>query len=386
MKLLIHDFNENEWEKIATDYEGFEVVSGKGGIKPCTGCFGCWLKTPGECVIKDDYNRMGELIHKADEMVIMSKFTYGGFSSCVKNVLDRSIGYVLPFFRIVNDEMHHKPRYQEIKPISIIFRADAFSDEDKEKAKKCAEAVCLNLNGDLKEIRFEAIEDSKEHDEFVKVKIHAKNDETLLLNCSLRGNNANSKKFLDVIEGNIKGEIRRENISAYLNNMDELCGMVMSAQKLVLGMPLYVDGIPSTPLKLMEMVQMKCSEGGLVTGDKRIYVVSNMGFYESSQISNLLSMVKKWCEICGFSYGGGIAIGAGEMMGQVLGFGHNGPGKYVYEDIIKLAKAIDDGDSIDDLYTKANKFPRFLYMLAGNSGMKKSAKLNGLSMKEVLKN
>jgi hypothetical protein len=168
--------------------------------------------------------------------------------------------------------------------------------------------------------------------------------------------------------------------------MDELCSLVMSSQKVVLGMPLYVDGIPSTPLKLMEMVQRKYSAGGLAAGEKKIYVVSNMGFFESSQIVNLLSMVKTWCEICGFSYCGGIAIGAGEMMGQVLGFGHNGPGKYVYGDLIKLAKAIDDGDYIGDLYTKANKFPRFLYMLAGNSGMKKSAKINGLSMKEVLKN
>jgi hypothetical protein len=30
-------------------------------IKPCRGCFGCWLKTPGECVIKDD---MAELFEK----------------------------------------------------------------------------------------------------------------------------------------------------------------------------------------------------------------------------------------------------------------------------------------------------------------------------------
>lgn len=41
MKLLIHDLNEKEWEEAAQQYEGYEVISDKGNIKPCVGCFGC---------------------------------------------------------------------------------------------------------------------------------------------------------------------------------------------------------------------------------------------------------------------------------------------------------------------------------------------------------
>jgi multimeric flavodoxin WrbA len=28
------------------------------GINYCTGCWGCWLKTPGRCVIRDDSHRV----------------------------------------------------------------------------------------------------------------------------------------------------------------------------------------------------------------------------------------------------------------------------------------------------------------------------------------
>ena len=48
-----------------------------------------------------------------------------------------------------------------------------------------------------------------------------------------------------------------------------------------------------------------------------VYVVSNLGFYESEQISILLEIVKNWCSRMGFPYGGGLAIGAGEMMGSL---------------------------------------------------------------------
>jgi hypothetical protein len=72
-------------------------------------------------VIKDGFNRMGERIHKADKVTVISRYTYGGFSGAVKNVFDRSLGYVLPQFEISGNETHHKRRYDEDK-------AEAFMD------------------------------------------------------------------------------------------------------------------------------------------------------------------------------------------------------------------------------------------------------------------
>ncbi len=370
MKLVIHDLNKEEWNNIAADYGECEVISDDGTINSCVGCFGCWLRTPGVCTLKDKYNHMGGLIHKADEVVIISRFTYGGFSGFVKNVMDRSIGYILPFFRIYKGEMHHKPRYNESKTLRVIFRGDNLSENDKEKARKYVEAVSTNFNANIKEIRFDECGEYKTECVRPASANSSVEGKTVFLNCSLRGDNSNSKKFLDILEEKTKGGVGRVNLSLYTKKLDELCDILLKAERIVLGMPLYVDGIPSTPLRLMEMLEKE----NMSTG-KKIYVVANMGFYESKQISNLLAMVKSWCDKCGFEYCGGIAIGAGEMMGQVLQFGSKGPAKNVFSGLEELAKAIDKSAAIGDIYADAYHFPRFLYFMAANSGMKKSSKI-----------
>ena len=113
--LVIHDLDGQGWEKIKADYEGWNVFADNGGIRPCMGCFGCWAKTPGECVIKDGYDRVGQIFKDAEEIVVISRWTFGGFSPFVKNIFDRSIGHALPFFQIIDGEMHHVPRYEDEK-------------------------------------------------------------------------------------------------------------------------------------------------------------------------------------------------------------------------------------------------------------------------------
>lgn len=60
-------------------------------IKPCRGCFGCWLKTPGECVIKDD---MAELLKKfagSDIVVFATPLYVDNVTGIMKNFIDRLI-------------------------------------------------------------------------------------------------------------------------------------------------------------------------------------------------------------------------------------------------------------------------------------------------------
>src|SRR4030065_1858536 len=50
-------------------------------IAPCTGCFGCWVKTPGACVIDDPGRDVARAALHCDLLVILTPVTYGGGSS-----------------------------------------------------------------------------------------------------------------------------------------------------------------------------------------------------------------------------------------------------------------------------------------------------------------
>ena len=70
------------------------IISDTGTIRHCVGCFGCWIKTPGKCVLKDGYDNLGELLSKSEKLTIISRCFYGCYSPFVKNVLDSSISYI----------------------------------------------------------------------------------------------------------------------------------------------------------------------------------------------------------------------------------------------------------------------------------------------------
>ncbi|MFP4016784.1 MAG: flavodoxin family protein [Halanaerobiales bacterium] len=114
-------------------------------IDPCLGCFGCWVKTPGICVI-DDYGR--EAARKAinsDLLIYLSPVRFGGFSSTLKRAVDRMIPNILPYFRKVNGEIHHKQRYKNRHDIIGIGLLDTANNEDEEIFSQMIKRIGINM-------------------------------------------------------------------------------------------------------------------------------------------------------------------------------------------------------------------------------------------------
>ncbi len=154
MKLIIHDLDNDIANQIIPKSEDMWVISNQGKIQNCIGCFGCWIKTPGKCVIRDAYGNMGEKLSKIDELIIVSKCFYGGFSPFVKNVLDRSISYIHPYFAIKNGEMHHKNRYINHFDMKVFFYGENITQKEKETAQNLVNANAINLYSNVKELSF----------------------------------------------------------------------------------------------------------------------------------------------------------------------------------------------------------------------------------------
>jgi len=81
-------------------------------IAYCLGCFECWTKTPGVCRIDDAGRQVAASIIQSDLVIYLTPVTFGGYSSELKKVIDRSICLISPFFKRINGEVHHHARYR----------------------------------------------------------------------------------------------------------------------------------------------------------------------------------------------------------------------------------------------------------------------------------
>jgi multimeric flavodoxin WrbA len=145
MNVLIHDQKDFNKEFLLKEIQNnTTVISDNGTIKPCICCFNCWIKTPGKCIINDGYNNMGHLLSQCNHLIVVSQCFYGGYSPFVQNVLNRSVPYLLPYFKTKNDETHHKNRYDNNFILTVYFYG-GITEKEKSTARKLVQANSINF-------------------------------------------------------------------------------------------------------------------------------------------------------------------------------------------------------------------------------------------------
>jgi multimeric flavodoxin WrbA len=89
-------------------------------IKPCTGEFDCWIKTPGECYQKDDMQMLYPKIRGADIMVFATPVYVDGINGPMKNLIDRMLLRLQPFFELRDGHCRH-PLCEGTKSFKIVL-------------------------------------------------------------------------------------------------------------------------------------------------------------------------------------------------------------------------------------------------------------------------
>lgn len=113
--------------------------------KNCLGCFGCWVKTPGTCVIKDKQTEFSKAYISNDTVILITQIKYGTYEPVIKNMLDRNIPNVLPFFETVKGETHHQPRYKNYPEFIVVGYGEDLSQEEVETFKGIINANSINM-------------------------------------------------------------------------------------------------------------------------------------------------------------------------------------------------------------------------------------------------
>jgi multimeric flavodoxin WrbA len=79
-------------------------------VNPCKGDYICWLRTPGKCIHKDDMEMLLPKFARADIWVFATPVYFDGISGAMKNLIERMLPLVEPFFELREGHCRHPRR------------------------------------------------------------------------------------------------------------------------------------------------------------------------------------------------------------------------------------------------------------------------------------
>ena len=93
-------------------------------IAHCVGCNQCWLKTPGVCAIKDDYESILKKLVKADNLWLVSDTRFGFLDYKGKRIMDRIMPMLNMTIGFRDGWMRHELRYHALN-IGLLYKGNA---------------------------------------------------------------------------------------------------------------------------------------------------------------------------------------------------------------------------------------------------------------------
>jgi multimeric flavodoxin WrbA len=99
-------------------------------LEYCIGCWGCWVKTPGQCVISDDSGAICREYISSDLVMFTSPIIMGFTSALLKKAHDKLIPLIHPYFERFENEVHHIGRYDKYPLMGLLLEKAQDTDED----------------------------------------------------------------------------------------------------------------------------------------------------------------------------------------------------------------------------------------------------------------
>ncbi len=122
-------FLEGMRRRRATEVQIIRVIEKR--IAPCRGCFGCWARGDGRCIVEDDQNGILDLYRDADVIIWSFPLYCYAMPSHLKAVLDRTIPLVqMKMVQEPDGTVRHVPLVDFSKKRTLILCGCGFPDWD----------------------------------------------------------------------------------------------------------------------------------------------------------------------------------------------------------------------------------------------------------------
>ena len=404
----------------------------------CTGCFGCWVKTPGVCVGRGAARSVAERVIASGLVVLLTPVTFGGYSAEMKKALDHVIPVLLPFFRKVDGDTRHTMRYDSYPDLLAVGAMDsgrAVAEGEAETFRHLVARNALNLappTWDAGTLPAEANESEVRHSvtrllaqvnvggarvsDIEATEGPASSDGLIFEHGGggiVAGGQDAPRSAVHLIGSPKPGSSTSSSLGEHLLGLlaergldtetvslskalrsphatDALCASVDAADLVVLSFPLYVDSLPGVVTRALEIIAghrtRVAADGATTAGSSGAEVPAFMaicqsGFPEQSQNAVALRICRHFAQAAGFEWAGGLPMGGGAMLGGRRLAELGGRVRHQARALELAAAALCDGREVPaEAVSALGKLPvpALVYRAGGNAGWRKQAKEAGV--------
>jgi NAD(P)H-dependent FMN reductase len=294
-------------------------------LRYCIGCWGCWVKTPGQCSNGDaTCLAMDRAVINADFVLWAAPLKMGFPSSLLKMALDKHLPLIHPYTLVDQGEAHHRKRYAQSPRVGLLLEKEAGTDaRDLQIVSDIFCRTALNFK-----TRLEFSLTSETPPVELARRILDKPARPLplpghpgastgvtispparltLFNGSPRGKRGNTPIFLEQFAQGFGGPVETHHLIR-LKETGRMVQAFAGAECALLGFPLYTDAMPGMVKHFIEALEALAGR----KNNPPVGFLVQSGFPEGLHSRYIERYLEKLAERLGSPYLGSIVRGNGE--------------------------------------------------------------------------
>lgn len=237
----------------------------------CVGCWGCWVKTPGQCISRDASTEIDQSVINADFVLWAAPLKMGFPTELLKMALDKHLPLIHPYMEVAYGEAHHLRRYKYYPRVGLLLEKEASSDADDLQIVQdifCRIAINFKTRLEFSLTTETAVEElarwiGSKNPQKIAVPIRLtptvggtiKSPKRLtLFNGSPRGKKGNTPIMLEEIAKGFSQQVETFHL-VRIKESDQMVEAFASSECAIIGFPLYTDAMPGVVKHFIEALE-----------------------------------------------------------------------------------------------------------------------------------
>ena len=276
-------------------------------IAHCMGCNQCWLKTPGVCAIKDDYETIIKKLVSADNVWLVSDTKFGFIDYRGKRILDRIMPMLNMYIVFRDGWMRHQLRYHSLN-VGVIYKGNG----DQQMLEEWCNRTAANLGGrSLGVLALNEASSQATTATDTTATTPEKVEHVIIINGSPRVKKfSNTDKIIQSFALGLEEAGTTHKLYSLSNRSewDEAREAFMNNDHIIIALPLYVECVPGLMLEFLTTIPTERVRPA------KISFILHGGFDEGHQLRLGEQFLKSLPAKLGCTYGGTLVKGGSFML------------------------------------------------------------------------